>query len=160
VKRSIALLVSAGVTALILVAVLAVSAPGTDPTTTPVNAAPATLSNDPAVLQQQIQQVYDLMQQREATYQQRLQEAYAQIQTLQSQPGESDDDEHEGAEREFAGVVETIDGNVWIIGGQAVWITEQSKIKRGIEVGSLVKVHARIQADGTLAAREIERKDD
>ena len=92
-KRSIALLVAAGVTSLLLFVILAVAAPKTDTpsaasTAQPdqivtVMAPPSTtaVSADVTALQAQL----EVMQQREATYQQRLQEAYAQLQSVQSQ---------------------------------------------------------------------------
>jgi hypothetical protein len=164
-KRAIALLISAAVTAVILLVVLAVASPKTDPLTAGVNAAsenpavdPASLSNDPAVLQQQLQDAYTLLQQRDAAYQQRLQEAYTQLQAPRGEHEE--EDEHEGREIEFRGRVEAMSDSIWTVGGQAVAITAGSQIKPGIGVGSFVKVQALMQEDGSLWGREIEREDD
>src|SRR5690606_9211213 len=77
-----------------------------------------------------------------------------------------DDNRSAGAnpagEREFFGTVEAMNGNVWTISGQQVVVTATTEIKNTIVVGSLDKVHATPQADGTLLAREIElaRDDD
>ena len=168
-KRSIALLISAGVTAVVLVAVLAVTAPKIDSASAVQPAVPNTLaSDDPETLRQQLQATQALLQQREAAYQQRLQEAYAQLQAAQGSGAGSfegeDGDEHEGdregGEHEFSGVVEGTLGDVWTIAGQAVQVTPKTKVERVINVGDRVKVHARRQADGSLLAREIERKHD
>src|SRR5690606_40545715 len=71
-----------------------------------------------------------------------------------------DDNRSAGAnpagEREFFGTVEAMNGNVWTISGQQVVVTATTEIKNTIVVGSLVKVHATPQADGTPLAREIE----
>lgn len=110
-KRSLALFISAGVTALILVAVLAVAAPKLDATnasaigqdqivTIVAPSGVQAASSDAAALQAQLA----VMQQREAQYQQRLQQAYAQLQAAQNQPAgapsgeheEHEDSEHEG----------------------------------------------------------------
>ena len=97
-KRSIALLISAGVTALVLVAILAVTAPKIDPIAADQPAvANALVSDDPVTLRQQLQATQALLQQREAAYQQRLQEAYAQLQAAQGSAAgsvgrEADDD--------------------------------------------------------------------
>lgn len=156
-KRSIAILVSAAVTAAILLAVLAVGASRPDSSAAEAQAASSSGSNDPAVLQQQLQEAYTLLQQRDAEYQQRLQEAYTQLQAAQSQPGEPEhDDEHQGDEHEFYGQVEAMAGDVWTVAGRGIVIMPQTKIEGRVGVGSVVKVKGRVQADGTLLAYEIE----
>jgi DNA anti-recombination protein RmuC len=99
-KRATALMISAAVTALILVAVLAVAQAKTSGSTgdSALAAQPAAASTDPAALQQQLNDAYTLLQQREAQYQQRLQEAYAQLQTQNAGLAPRTDDEHEHAE--------------------------------------------------------------
>jgi hypothetical protein len=61
-----------------------------------------------------------------------------------------------GTEIEFTGSVTSIGANEWVIGGQAVQVTAQTEIKAGVALGSVVKVHALPQTDGSLVAREIE----
>jgi hypothetical protein len=61
-----------------------------------------------------------------------------------------------GTEIEFIGPVTSIGANEWVIGGQAVQVTPQTEIKAGVALGSVVKVHALPQTDGSLVAREIE----
>jgi hypothetical protein len=167
-KRPIALLISAGVTALILIVVLAVASTTTDAVQADAQqqaTASSELSSDPAVLQEQLRQAYALMQQRDSIYQERLQEAYTQLEQTQSQSDdryeyEEEGREHEGRELEFTGAVEAVEGNTWTIAGQIVQVTSESQIKSGIGAGSHVQVHARVQEDGTLWAREIEHTDD
>lgn len=57
---------------------------------------------------------------------------------------------------EFTGAVEVMASDVWVIGGRTVAVTAATEIKPGLEIGTLVKVHAVRQADGTLWAREME----
>jgi hypothetical protein len=65
-----------------------------------------------------------------------------------------DDDEHDD-EMEFTGAVDSMGGGSWVIGGKTVAILPSTEIKRSINLGDLVKVHA-FDADGVLTAREIE----
>jgi hypothetical protein len=62
-------------------------------------------------------------------------------------------------EVEFRGAVEVIAATGWVIGGRTVQVTGATEIGAGIDIGSEVKVHARVQADGSLLAREIELVD-
>jgi hypothetical protein len=64
--------------------------------------------------------------------------------------------EPQGNEIEFRGTVDVIAATGWVIGGQTVQVTGDTEVKAGVEVGSLVKVHAQRQADGSLWVREIE----
>jgi len=98
-KRATALMISAAVTALILVAVLAVAQARTSGSTVDgaLAAQPAGASADAAVLQQQLNDAYTLLQQRDAEYQQRLQDAYAQLQAQNASPDRHDSGEHEHA---------------------------------------------------------------
>src|SRR5690606_41500633 len=79
---------------------------------------------------------------------------------------EAEDDDDGGrdpaGEREFFGTVEAMNGSVWTVSGQQVTIGSGTEIKGNITNGSQGKVHATLQADGTLLAREIElaRDDD
>lgn len=101
-KRMTALIVSAAVT-IVLVATVLVVTQARAQTNTPQPTATATApaaSNEAALLQQQLNDAYTLMQQRDAEYQQRLQEAYAQ---LQAQSQTSSRGEHESREHESGG---------------------------------------------------------
>ncbi len=60
---------------------------------------------------------------------------------------------------EFTGTVESMDGNQWVVSGQAITIDANTRIKGSIQVGDTVKVKAYTQADGSLLAHEIERTD-
>ncbi len=66
------------------------------------------------------------------------------------------DRDREGDEIEFSGTVESMDADAWVVGGQTVKITAQTEIKDAIEVGDFVRVHAHVEDDGSLVAREIE----
>ncbi len=62
-------------------------------------------------------------------------------------------------EVEFKGVIELIDGDVYVIAGKTVASDASTEIKDVLAVGDLVKVHAALQSDGSYLAREIERED-
>jgi uncharacterized membrane protein YgcG len=66
------------------------------------------------------------------------------------------DDDGDG-EFEFHGSVSSITPDTWVVGGRTIKIQPQTEIQDEVTLGDLVKVHARIQADGTYLAREIER---
>jgi hypothetical protein len=61
-----------------------------------------------------------------------------------------------GEEIEFVGAVTSIGAARWTIGDRTIAISPQTEIKGVIAVGDLVKVHARVQSDLSLTAREIE----
>ena len=94
-KRPFALLISGAVTAVILLAVLAVASPTSDPVT--VEAAAAE-SADSGNLQAQLNDAYTLLEQRDAAYSQQLQDAYTQIENLQYQDDDSYEDHDESYE--------------------------------------------------------------
>ena len=141
-KRPMALLMSTGVAAFTLIAVLAVAAPR-------LGSAPSTAPAAPNVI-----------------YMTATPPPTAQIQSgggggpfVGSFGEDGEGDGHEGAEVEFAGQVEAISVQSWTVNGQTVWVTDQTKIKAGIQVGDFVKVHAVAGEDGVLLAREIEAQD-
>lgn len=59
-------------------------------------------------------------------------------------------------EVDFRGVVEGIEGDVWVIAGIPVLVNAQTEFEGPPQVGDFVHVHALAQADGSLVAREIE----
>jgi uncharacterized membrane protein YgcG len=61
-----------------------------------------------------------------------------------------------GTESEFTGTVEAISPGAWIIGGKTVFIHSQTERKGAIQLGDAVKVHASLNGDGDLVAREVE----
>lgn len=106
-KRLTALLISAGVTVLLVMTVLSVAQTrAADDTVQPASATTATsevvLTADTAALEQQLTDAYALMQARDAQYQQLLDQAYAQTGGTQAFEHE-DGDEHEARERHEAG---------------------------------------------------------
>ncbi len=67
-----------------------------------------------------------------------------------------DDSSDRVGEFEFVGLVESMDGQTWTVGGQQLALVAGSEIDDQIAVGSLVKVHTIPQPDGSLVVREIE----
>jgi len=70
-----------------------------------------------------------------------------------------DDQPGAGAEVEFSGTVEAMGAGAWTIDGMTVHVTAQTEIEAGIGVGDFVEVHARVEADGSLVARQIKLDD-
>ncbi len=60
------------------------------------------------------------------------------------------------AHREFVGTVESKSGDQWTVSGQSFTVTSDTEIKGTIVVGTVVRVHAIVNADGTFTATEIE----
>ena len=61
-----------------------------------------------------------------------------------------------GSDSELTGVVESIDGDTWVIDGVTVKVSEGTEINGDPSVGSTVIVHVSLDAEGTLIAIEIE----
>lgn len=59
-------------------------------------------------------------------------------------------------EIEFIGLIEQINPDIWVIDGQKVRVIAVTKLEAALEIGLMVRVHARRGADGILVAREIE----
>jgi hypothetical protein len=57
---------------------------------------------------------------------------------------------------EFMGALSSMTTESWTIAGRQVTVTPQTEIKGTFSVGDRVKVHARVNADGSLTAIEIE----
>lgn len=55
----------------------------------------------------------------------------------------------------FTGIVESIGGDSWVIGGYTVAVDANTQIDGGIVVGDLVKVEARLLTDNSLLATKI-----
>jgi hypothetical protein len=78
---------------------------------------------------------------------------------------EQEDDEgeegEEGSEEriDFEGVVESVGGSAWIIGGRTVGVDGETEIEDDPEVGDTVRVRAWLQPDGTWWAERIEIED-
>lgn len=64
-----------------------------------------------------------------------------------------------GSEVEFTGQVTSLSPNEVVVDNQRIRLTAQTELKVQLQVGLLVKVHARRSADGWLEAREIELAD-
>jgi len=60
------------------------------------------------------------------------------------------------AEIELTGSIERMTPTAWTLNGKVVAILPATELKGTFGVGDLVKAHATLQADGSLAAREIE----
>jgi hypothetical protein len=61
------------------------------------------------------------------------------------------------AQLELTGSVEQISPAAWTVNGKVLAILPATEIKGDIRVGDVVRAHFAVQADGSLAAREIER---
>jgi hypothetical protein len=59
-------------------------------------------------------------------------------------------------EIELIGTIESMSPTAWTLNGQILAILPTTEIKGSFLVGDLVKAHAAVQADNSLAAREIE----
>lgn len=65
-----------------------------------------------------------------------------------------------GQEVEISGLLQAINGGIYVVGGVEYHTNSATEIKGVLVVGDFVKVHASLQADGTYLAREIEKSDD
>ncbi len=63
-------------------------------------------------------------------------------------------------EIEFFGAIESIGTDAWTIDGQTVQIGAHTQIRDAVQLSERARVHARVMADGSLVAREIERAGD
>jgi hypothetical protein len=63
---------------------------------------------------------------------------------------------NEEGDSELTGVVESIDGDIWVIDGVTVRVPEGTEINGDPSVGSTVVVHLSLDAEGNLIAIEIE----
>ncbi len=61
-------------------------------------------------------------------------------------------------EIDFEGTLQSISGNIWTVGGQAVTVTGSTEIKDNPQVGDLVRVRALQYVDGSLIAERIEKR--
>lgn len=68
-----------------------------------------------------------------------------------------DDSMSNSNEKEVYGLINSINGNTWVIGGQAVTVVAGSEIKGALKAGDAVKVHLIQQPDGSFVVREIEK---
>ena len=69
------------------------------------------------------------------------------------------EDDANGAEVEFVGIVEAIGGAAWTISGQVVGVDSTTQIEGSPQVGSTVEVHATRAADGSVLAGRIQLED-
>lgn len=60
----------------------------------------------------------------------------------------------------FSGLVESINTESWVIGGQTILVNSETEIRTDLEVGMAVKVHFIVLDDGSWLAKEIESLDD
>jgi len=62
----------------------------------------------------------------------------------------------------FSGVVESMDGTQWTVGGQPLTLDPQVALDRNIAVGDTVKVEASVSSDGSVVVKKVESssKDD
>jgi hypothetical protein len=56
----------------------------------------------------------------------------------------------------FTGIVEQINGNQWVVSGQAFTVEPAAAMDLGIAVGDIVKVEGTVSADGSVVALKVE----
>ena len=75
---------------------------------------------------------------------------------------DDDDERGHGAEVEFSGTIEVVDGNTLTVstsfGVATVVLGPDTEVKGALNAGAVVAVHASVQNDGNYLAREIEVK--
>jgi len=76
------------------------------------------------------------------------------IRAVESDVASSPDDSS-SSEVEFTGAVISIDPAFWVVGDQTVAVDAATEIQDAIVVDDMVKVHALVQADGSLLGTEI-----
>jgi hypothetical protein len=69
-------------------------------------------------------------------------------------------DDGMGAEFEFVGTISANEGTTWTVSGILVTVNEMTEMKGMLDLGSLVKVEGKLQADGSVLAREIKLAED
>ena len=79
--------------------------------------------------------------------------------TLTATHIKTEDDANADDEREFRGLVESIGGASWTIGGRVVLVNAQTAVFGNPRVGDLVEVRADRAPDGTLTATRIQAED-
>jgi hypothetical protein len=62
-----------------------------------------------------------------------------------------------GDEQEFTGAIERIGQDTWVVAGRTIAMNTATEMKGPFVVGDMVRVHAFLNADGSLTAREIAR---
>ncbi|NIM94898.1 MAG: hypothetical protein GTO18_14450 [Anaerolineales bacterium] len=77
----------------------------------------------------------------------------------QEKPSEPTETQSLQEEIEFTGQIEWISGQTWRIGGLSIKVTPDTEIEEIPQIGDSVKVHAILNEDGSLTAREIELLD-
>ncbi|MEA1977900.1 MAG: DUF5666 domain-containing protein [Chloroflexota bacterium] len=68
--------------------------------------------------------------------------------------------EEEGIEVEFTGIVEVMGVDTWTVSGITVFITSETEIDDGIEIGDVVDVEAVLDEEGEIIALEIDKAGD
>lgn len=59
-------------------------------------------------------------------------------------------------EVEFSGTMEAISGDMIIVDGKTIRLSESTEIKGDFTIGTIIKVRATVASDGTITAREVE----
>jgi len=72
-----------------------------------------------------------------------------------AEPVETEQSPTEGATLELIGTIEQMAPEAWMLNGLVLAILPQAEIQGSFQVGDMVRAHAVIQSDGSLAAREI-----
>jgi len=66
-------------------------------------------------------------------------------------------DQPDDDEIKLEGILESMNGGIWVVAGQSVSVTGATDIRDSVQVGDRVEVRAVRQADGTLVAIRVEK---
>ncbi len=69
---------------------------------------------------------------------------------------DDEDDFNDDGEMEFFGTILSMGSDSWVIGSQTILVNAQTELEGTFAVGDLVKVHAFLNSNGILTAREIQ----
>ena len=72
----------------------------------------------------------------------------------------SQDDDSSDSKQVITGRLESIEGDIWTVGGVQVLVSGSTDVKGDPQVGDTVKVEGTILEDGSIQAHEIEVEDE
>lgn len=67
---------------------------------------------------------------------------------------------NEQVKRHFSGTIESMTGNIWVVGGKTIILDSRTELNGDFSVGDAVSVSFTLQEDGTWLAKEIEALDE
>jgi uncharacterized membrane protein YgcG len=78
---------------------------------------------------------------------------------LASESGNSNSNDKSNKDMKITGTLDQIGADQYVIGGQVILITPQTKLDSNLVIGSMVKAEVIVNPDGTLTALEIKLQD-